>query len=277
MKNEKRLWASLLALIPALLIASSCQANQLPMIGMNAALPAVAHDFEQAKAEDYTIEVSSSEIITLIESRASFLVYIGNDYCTSCAAFQPAFFEYIFETGMLVYHYDNVANGSDYDLLTSAYPDYFIDNPATPSLLFFKEGEMRTRQNGTTRMFDINTLRPIMESYAQVIDLPVIHDSAAFANEMADGVYFVYDRQKAAIVDFYIDHLLGLIVDDDYRLRQLEVSLDAELATAVVAWLGDEDGNATFYRQVNEEITASISLQDDGVEATLAWLSDNIQ
>jgi hypothetical protein len=113
------------------------------------------------------VEVSSFEVITLIETRASFLVYIGNDYCTSCAAFQPAFFEYIIETGMLVYHYDNVSNGSDYDLLTSAYPDYFIDNPVTPSLLFFKEGHMRTRQNGTTRMFDINTLRPIMESYAE--------------------------------------------------------------------------------------------------------------
>jgi hypothetical protein len=68
-----------------------------------------------------------------------------------------------------------------------------------------------------------------------------------------------------------------LIVDEDYRLWQLEVSLDDELATAVNAWLGDAAGHATFYRQINQEITASISLQDDGVEATLTWLSDNIQ
>lgn len=271
---KRHLW-SLWVVIPTLIIISSCQANELPLIGINAALPDAPADYGRAATATYTIEVSSAEIVTLIESEASFVVYIGNDQCTSCIDFKPAFFQYIDETGMLVYHYDNVINGSDYEVLREAYPDYFIDYDAiaTPSLLFFKRGELRTRQNGTTRMFDINTLRPIMESYAQVIDLPVIHDPTTYADTKTDGVYFVYNRFDTATIAFYDEHLLSLVVDESYPLHQLEISLDEDLAEEIDGSLTLYPGT-TFYHLQDGEINSTISLQTAGVEATLSWLDD---
>jgi hypothetical protein len=275
MKHAKGLWPSLLIIVPALLVLSSCRATDLPLIGMNAALPESAPDFEEAPASTFTIEVASEEIGALIESSSSFAVYIGNEYCSNCNAFQPAFFEYIFETGMLVYHYDNVINGDDYDLLTAAYPDYFPTNPSTPTLMFFKQGELRTLQKAATRMNDITTLRPIMESYAQVIDLPVIHDENTYAEMNHDGIYFVYDRNDEATVGFYNEHLVPLIVEEGYALRQLEISLDEDLAEAVAASLTDFSPTITFYLLQDGAITEAVSLGDAGLEATLSWLSAN--
>ena len=215
---------SIVAILMILATLSGCETSKAPLIGVNAALnpdTAIASD-----ASSYTIEVSSDQISTLIDSKASFIVYIGNDYCSSCIEFQPAFRDYIIETGLLVYHYDNIVNDiNDYNQLVSRYPSVFSDNPFTPSLLFFKQGEMRTRQNGQTRMFDIATLRPIMDSYATVIDIQIIHDAATFAQFSSDGTFLAYNRSDDGFADFYHGQPLDAITSQTFDVFQLEITL----------------------------------------------------
>jgi hypothetical protein len=261
---------SILTILMALASLSGCENSKAPLIGVNAALD--PDTSIASEASSYTIDVSSDEISALIDSKASFIVYIGNDYCSSCTEFQPAFRDYILETGLLVYHYDNIDNDiNDYNQLVSRYPSIFSDNPFTPSLLFFKQGEMRTRQNGQTRMFDIATLRPIMESYATVVDIQIIHDAATFARFSSEGTFLAYDRSDDGFADFYHEELLSAITSQTLDVMQLEISLDADLNNDVSALVGA--AIPTLFTIEQGAIINSISFDGTNGPELLTWLN----
>ncbi|HOJ45392.1 MAG TPA: hypothetical protein PK340_05135 [Bacilli bacterium] len=277
MKKILSYFAVSLALFSSALFISGCKAMDVPKLAKNINLPLPLTNYENEPSEAYMIDVSGSQIKTLIDSKASFLLYVGNDYCTSCLAFKDAFLSYIIETELLVYKYDNIASASDYEQMQTNHPGVFPMYPVTPSLYFFKDGELRTRQDGNTRMFELATLRPIMKSYADIINVMAIHDEALVSSlPNQDGIYFAYNRSSNQVRTFYNSTLFPYLVKHDTTLYQLEVSLNPLLQDALVSEFALDTTLPELFTIIDGAIISTASLVDHSETDLLEYYIDSL-
>jgi len=247
----------------------------VPQLTKNMQLPAPKSNYDNEPSDAYMIDVSGTQIKTLIDSKASFLLYIGNEYCTSCLAFKDAFLSYIMETDLLVYKYDNIASAGDYEAMQTNHPGVFPLYPVTPSLYFFKDGELRTRQDGNTRMFELATLRPIMKSYADVINVLTIHDEQLAASLIdQDGVYFIYNRLSSEVTNFYNQTLFPYLVKRNARLYQLETSLNPSLLASLTDNLDLGETIPHLFTIASGTIVSTASLLDHSETELLEYYVD---
>jgi len=261
-----------------LVATSGCQPQGLPELAKNGALPVVApSDYDTADGDPYLVEIGNDSIATLIESQSDFLVYIGNEYCSSCIAFRPALIEYIHKQRTLVYHYDNIENTLVYPDLYASYPDYFPQYPVTPSLFFFKGGALRTRQDGITRMFDYNTYLPLMQGYSSVVDVFAIHNSQALEMSLSthDGLYLSYDRNSAAVVTNYLTTLRPYLKENKIALYQVEVSLEPSLWDELGALNAAYASGSFLLSLIDGSVTSAIDMAKTDAAALTAWLVQN--
>jgi hypothetical protein len=263
------------ALLSSAIVISGCKAMDVPQLAKNMQLPAPKSNYDNEPTDEYMVDVSGAQIKTLIDSKASFLLYIGNDYCTSCLAFKDAFLSYIMETDLLVYKYDNIARADDYEAMQTNHPGVFPLYPVTPSLYFFKDGELRTRQDGNARMFELATLRPIMKSYADIINVLTIHEQTLVASLIdQDGVYFVYDRSSSQLRNFYNQTLFPYLVKRNARLYQLETALNPALLTSLTEHLQLDEPLPDFFTIASGTIVSTASLLDHSDTELLDYYVD---
>ncbi len=261
----------------ALQLLTSCGKTNLPIYVKNGQLGVAPSNYENLDISDYVIPVNHANVIKLIESDSSFLLYLGNEYCASCHAFKPAFIEYIMTSRLLVYHYDNVVNGTgDFALLSNAYPDIFKTDFVTPSLYFFKAGELRTKQIGNARMFNIATLRPIMEGLSVITDIVSYH-----ALDLVDdnwpkqtGVYLIYDRTNTRLTNFYNQSLFPYINEHKTSLIQLEVSLNSTMLSSLEPFFPSEV--PTMFSLQSGNVLQTLTLEDVIDADALAWYMSQV-
>ena len=261
-----------------LVSVSGCQPQGLPELAKNGALPTTAPaDYETADVDPYLVEIANEGITTLIESQSDFLVYIGNEYCSSCIAFRPALIEYIHKQRALVYHYDNIENTLAYPDLYADYPDYFPQYPVTPSLFFFKGGALRTRQDGITRMFDYRTFLPLMQGYATIAEVTSIHTASnlSFSLINNDGLYLAYDRDSPAAVTNYLTTLRTYLKEHDVALYQVEISLEPSLIAELVNLDPSYASGSHLLAVADGAVTDAIDLVMATSATLTAWLEQN--
>jgi len=262
-------------LAATLAVGVSCQPAGLPQLAQNGALPPVPASFTGVPLDAFVVEVTNAELVTLIESEATFLLYIGNDYCSSCLAFRPSLIEYIANYKTLVYHYDNIDNSSTYPDLYEAYDAFFPENPPTPSLYFFKQGELRTRQDGIQRMMQYATFAPMMEGYAAVVGIKTLHSVSSLTAtlENDDGLFFAYDRQNAAAVAAYIATIFPTMTDTSANMWQIELSLSDELSAHVASLGAPWNGGSPLVYVENGQVVSSLDAATATTSELTAWLA----
>lgn len=275
MKRKLRPMTLSLLTIASLTMLVSCQKSDAPFISKNGTLFLSTDSVINTSTSNFTIAVSSDEISVLIDTDASFVLYFGNAYCSSCIAFNPSFSTYINETNMLIYSYDNIENGNDFDILLQRYPEVFSLNMVTPSLYFFKLGELRTKQIGNSRMLDINTFRPMMKSFAQAVNINVIHDAETYQTKLTDGIVLAYDRTNTSIVSLYNDFLFPYFSTMEGSIYQLELTLNENLSN----YISQEFASSTvplLYELEDGAVTSFINLADQTSATIISWLDNQL-
>lgn len=262
MKKLMANFSFILTALTTLTLAIGCKAMDVPQLAKNVQLPLPKESYQFEDPSEYMIDVDASQIQLLLNSKSSFLLYIGNDYCSSCLEFKPAFLSYIIESNLLVYAFDNIVYHNQYADLRENNPNTFPEYPATPSLYFFKDGELRTRQNGHARMFELSTLRPIMKSYADIINVNAIHDPnyVLTPEQMNDGVYFIYDRSNRDLRDFYNNKLFPHLVKLKRTLFQFEISINPLLQEAITTTYNFTESTPSLFTIQNGSIISIASI-----------------
>ncbi len=255
----------------------SCEDTKIH-VSANADIPETVTDYEEATLDDFVIEVDAEQTLALVASREHFLLYIGNNSCSSCVAFRPAFIEYIHKSKATVYHFDNLAQALDYDLLPEQYPDYFTsDYPVTPSLYFFKDGQMTARRYGSARMMDYPTLKPIMDGYMTVSQIANSRDSMRLESiKTNDGFIFFYDRTNALENACFVDTIYPKASSSSTVLTLADIAfmaLTPEQQTTLMTTFDIENVSGWIVHYVSGAIESSYHLNIENDSELDAWLS----
>ncbi len=255
----------------------SCEDTKIH-VSANADIPSTVENYEEASIDDFVIEVGAEETLDMIASREHFLLYIGNNSCSSCVAFRPAFIEYIHKSKATVYHFDNLTHAQDYDLLPAQYPDYFTAEYAvTPSLYFFKDGLMTARRYGSARMMDYATLRPIMDGYMTVSKIANSRDNAILESiKTNDGFIFFYDRSSALENACFVDTIYPKTYTSSVVLTIADIdfmALTPEQQTMFMTTFGIANISGWIVHYVSGEIESSYQLTVENDVDLDAWLA----
>lgn len=255
----------------------SCDDNKIK-VTVNADLPETVEDYDEALLEDFVIEVDAEQTLALVDSRESFLLYIGNSSCSSCVAFKPALIEYIDKSKATVYHFDNLLNAMDYELLPEQYPDYFTaDYAVTPSLYFFENGLMTARRYGSSRMMEYATLKPIMDGYMKVSTVENTRDVEGLSFiKNTDGFVFFYDRTVSLEKACFVDTIYPEVSTSSTVLTVADLdfmALNETEQTAFMETFGLEDPSGWLVHYVAGDIESSYQLSVENDAALDAWVT----
>ncbi len=261
----------------SMVVLFSCSDSKI-YVPTNADLPTTVSDYETADVEDFVIEVNASETLALIASKEHFVLYIGNSSCSACLAFKPSLIEYIDKSSATIYHFDNLEHSQEYIQLPTAYPDYFTaDYAVTPSLYFFKEGLMTARRNGSTRMMEYSTFRPIMDGYMRVSNIKISRNIDALTTaKNNNGIIFFYDRSKVLENEAFVNVIYPKTVQNDTILWVADISMmylsEEEVVTFTSTFeIEDSSGWLVKYTDASPDDTYQIITSDD--PALESWLS----
>jgi len=262
----------------ALLSLTACNNTNKVYISKNVSIPTALPDYENDTITDFVVEVDVNEVKSLIETKESFALYIGNAACNSCEAFRPALIEYVYKSKSLIYHFDNLLHGTTYNELPTAYPDYFtVDYAPTPSLYFFKDGALSARREGSTRMFDYRTFQPIMGGYVAVTSINYIYSQTAL-NQIVDlesSTVFFYSRTNIASNNLYYNYLFPYVKTLSNAFYVVDIDALNLSTEEQATFLTEYSLDAITGEIVNYQlgIVASSIVNDDGNEQTMVdWL-----
>jgi hypothetical protein len=115
----------------------SCQNNPTLLIDRNGDLIGKNN---QAELESLMISVNTDGIHRLLSAEESMVLYIGNEFCSSCQILKPNLKQYLLEYQPVLYHFNNLnsENLLTYDSLVTTYPEIFSRQIQTPSFYFIE-------------------------------------------------------------------------------------------------------------------------------------------
>jgi len=262
----------------ALLSLNGCNNTNKVYISKNASIPTALPDYENDTLEGFVIEVDVNQVKSLIESKESFALYIGNASCSSCEAFRPALIEYIYRSKSLIYHFDNLIHSTTYDELPTAYPDYFTDNYApTPSLYFFKDGTLSARRNGSTRMFEYQTFEPIMSGYVNVSSINYIYSETTLDQivDLESSIIYFYSRTNIDSNSLYYSFLFPYVktLSEPFYVVDIDsLNLTVEQQSTFLADYGLSAITGEIADYHLGSVASSILLDNGNEQAMLDWV-----
>lgn len=134
------------------LLLLSCQTNLTLTIDRNFEL---ANKNQLSDIDDLLISVNTDDIHRLINAGESMVLYLGNEFCSSCQALKPNLKEYLLEYQPVMYHYNHLINDNilTYDTLVTAFPQIFSPQIQTPSFYFIERNQRLFHYQGPTSEF----------------------------------------------------------------------------------------------------------------------------
>lgn len=276
--NKKIIYSFITLMV---LATTSCGNDLRPAVMKNAMLSIHPTSYEDMPLETFVVEVNTAMTINLIESNDSFILYFGNSYCGSCEAVRPSLIEYIDKTGALIFHYDNIVNVNEYDLLVTSYPEVFPQTPSTPTFFFFEKGELVALREGSVRMFEYSTFKPLFDGLVKV-------SSAAYSNEITNleslvstssALFFFFDRQDSASSSLWVNTIIPIVEDLKKPLFIFDVTLsnlsleNIETLNTLFAYQ-DQSGYIALIQDGTPRIIDSISLDASSETDISNWLID---
>ena len=190
--------------------------------------------------------ISADDLNTKITNDESFVLMIGSKSCTSCIAFKPIINEYIAETGSIIY-------------LVETNVSSIIDYQYTPTLAIFKDGEVVSKIDPSTKGYDkvftnLDSLSDYIASYCVVAPQVLVSIDQLremIANDESFTIYYSWNAcgdctylYTHFLEDYYRDNAskqqpLYMIETAEWRTGKPSTEPkvgDADYDTAILAW-----------------------------------------
>lgn len=170
---------------------------------------------------DWVKQIDGETIAKMVEADHSFLLYIGNDYCSSCVRFKPVLIEFIQSHGTMVYHFNNYQDLLSYDALKENYPDVFFPSIVTPSFYIIGSGERVHYQPPISQFYQYRNFEAILTHHFATSNRLIHRD-----NLQEDGWYFIDAYAPEATTVANVAYLRQRILTSETTLNLIENSPD---------------------------------------------------
>ena len=95
----------------------------------------------------FTVDLTTQELINLLENDASFPLFFHSNVCSSCQMVEQYVNRYVLNTKSVIYSYEYSSKYNEYALLNAFNPNLFPERIVTPRFLFLKDGELSIEVN----------------------------------------------------------------------------------------------------------------------------------
>jgi len=192
---------SFLFLIPTLLLTSCNNKNKNAFLAIN-----------DLSNNTTAFTINASQFSNLIKSDLSFIVYIGNDYCSTCQNVTPIINDYVKNNHKVIYHYNSAL--MDYQILLDTFPTIFREI-ISPEIMVFSEGKVLYR---TTENMDMkeNRINKVFNAY-QI-------DSHIYSLNNLEGLSKITKDYEVLFFTYATSDLETTIILNEYLMKQYKNS-----------------------------------------------------
>lgn len=194
---------TILLLLPLLLL-TSCGANKAAILRVN--------DFDYIANEkklSETVDISTAQLINMMESGMSFPLLFHSNNCSSCHVVSDFTENYISATDSLIYSYEYSTKVNEYTSLNAYNPDLFPLKFSTPRFLIFKNGslsiEINSSKFGSYKLFS-NSLKAFLKQ-SNLYSLTSFESFEAFKTTYSSYAFFTYNSQNVDSLKVYNNYI----------------------------------------------------------------------
>lgn len=248
-----------LLLLPFILL-TSCEGNKASIYSIT--------DYDLVVNRNKTqlfVELTTENLLNLIESNASFPLYFRSENCSSCLTVSNYTSKYITKAHTVIYSYEFLDNRETYIDLVKKYPDIFPSSAVTPRFLIFKEGALSIEINNNKFQSE-KLLHSSLETFlkkSKIFTLSKFENLDSFLSENESCLIFTYNRQNLDSLNLFNEYIfnnvekanLPILAIDVYNVSSDEMNLFANyfsLTSFFNTYI--EISNSKINKSINYEI-----------------------
>lgn len=158
---------------------------------------------------EVTVDLTTQELIDMLESDCSFPLLFRSENCSSCALVDGYILDYVNKTNALIYSYEYSSKIYEYATLNSYNPELFPKKIITPRFLFIKEGILSIEINSSKfSSYDLfsKSLNAFLKS-SNLYSLSSYSSHSNFVSDYNSYALFTYNKTNANSLKVLSEHI----------------------------------------------------------------------
>lgn len=216
------------------------------------------------------LEVSNTDLSSLINSNSTFALLLYSQSCTYCESAKETLSTYVKNNGFLIYSYEYVALA--YSNLVESFPSIFPSQFSSPSLYLISEKSL-TYSFNTEVLLSYSKFRPVADQHIFGSFIQTFSTQASFnfiIENQRDNFVFLYERSSIESLTIFNEVIYPLVNNQKKKYATLidKSSLNNDVIFSILDYyqVDEEASNIAIYKNKNGEITSTLYLLDDGLQ-----------
>ncbi|HNX15866.1 MAG TPA: hypothetical protein PKO28_00610 [Bacilli bacterium] len=216
------------------------------------------------------VEISNSELSSLIDSGTSFPLFLFSESCSYCETAKQTLASYASNYHCLIYSYEYAPQS--YSLLVASYPNLFPNQFVSPSLYLISESSL-TYNFQTNVLLNYGQFRPVANQHLLYSPIQAFTEQNSFdyiLDNQEDNFFFIYDNFDAPSLELFNEILFPLAIDQKNKkvtLIDKKILQNGVFSNICASFqIAESESNIAIWQNKKGGIKTTPYLSDNGVE-----------